>query len=720
MTIDKNRIDWFLTIACDVIKHPSIIFQTINGYYVRTFFRMMRENGLKIAATTVARTISDQMDNENKKDDTSNPVDGDCPYEVPASNNPLVSIIIPVYNQYKYTIACINSVIKATKDIDVEIIVSDDNSSDETKRIDKIKNLKVIHNDENLGFLKNCNNASKLAKGKYIVFLNNDTIVGTYWLSSLIELIESDKSIGLVGSKLIYPDGVLQEAGGIICSDGSAWNYGKGHNPNLPEYNYVKDTDYICGASIMVPSDLFHKIGGFDERYAPAYCEDSDLAFTIRKAGYRTVYQPKSEVIHFEGISNGKTVKSKIKSYQIVNIEKFKTKWNEELTKNHKPRGIDLFHTRDRSIDKITILFIDSTIPKFDDNAGNRTVYDYMRTLVRMGYNVKLMTEDFRYNPKYTPLYESMGIEVLYGSGYSSKWKTWIKDNANNINYIMLFRPNCAKFFLKFLKKNCAATIYYNVADLHFLRKEREYKITNNKRILSESKRYKKLETQYLRNADLCVTVSTAEYEIISTLVDSAKIRVFPIFCYDTVKKLIEKHNNNSLIFVGSFNHPPNDDAVRWFIESILPKIQTTINNVTINIVGSNISDDLRVKFSKCIVYHDHVSDEELIRLYDEANASIIPLRYGAGVKGKTIESIHNLVPIVSTSIGLEGIEDINLIAEPHNDAKSFADEVIKILSDNKYSNEISTKYSEYMKSHFSQEQMMNVFLKEFKCNNQS
>lgn len=715
MTIDKDRIDWFLTIAYDAIKHPSLVFQTINGYYVRTFFRMIRENGLKIATITVARTIYDQIGDESKENDALNTTNNECPSEVPLSDRPLVSIIIPVYNQYNYTIACINSVVKATNGIDIEIIVSDDNSSDETKEIDKIKNLIVIHNDKNLGFLKNCNNASKLARGKYIVFLNNDTLVGTDWLSSLIELTESDESIGLVGSKLIYPDGILQEAGGIICSDGSAWNYGKGHNPNISEYNYVKDADYVCGASIMVRSDLFRKIGGFDERYAPAYCEDSDLAFTIRKAGYRTVYQPKSEVIHFEGVSNGKTIKSKIKSYQIINIEKFKTKWDEELTKNHKPRGVDLFHTRDRSTGKITVLFIDSTIPKFDDNAGNRTVYDYMRTLVRMGYNVKLMTEDFRYNSKYTPIYESMGIEVLYGSEYSSKWKTWIKDNANNIDYIMLFRPNCAKFFLKFLKKNCTATVYYNVADLHFLRKEREYNITGNKKTLIESKRYKKLETQYLRRADLCVTVSTAEYEIISTLVNSTKIRVFPIFCYDTVKKFVKKYNSNNLIFVGSFNHPPNDDAIRWFIDSILPEILAVINNVTVNIVGSNISDDLRTKFSKCIIYHDHVSDDELTELYNEASVSIIPLRYGAGVKGKTIESIHNLVPIVSTSIGLEGIEDINLIAKPYDDVKSFTNEVIKLLSDNEYSNEISTKYYEYMKSHFSQEQMVNVFLKEFK-----
>lgn len=194
------------------------------------------------------------------------------------AENPQVSIIIPVYNQWLHTYCCLLSISENTKDISYEIIVADDVSTDETIKIcDYAKNISVIRNQTNLGFLLNCNNAAKYANGRYIVFLNNDVNVQENWLKSLVDLIESDSKIGMVGSKLVYSNGRLQEAGGIIWSDAIGWIYGRMDDPNKPEYNYVKECDYISGASIMIKTDLWKQIGGFDERFVPAYYEDADL-----------------------------------------------------------------------------------------------------------------------------------------------------------------------------------------------------------------------------------------------------------------------------------------------------------------------------------------------------------------------------------------------------------------------------------------------------------
>jgi GT2 family glycosyltransferase len=244
-----------------------------------------------------------------------------------------------------------------------------------------VKNIKVVRNEKNLGFLLNCNNAVKFAKGKYIHLLNNDTQVQERWLISLIELIESNDNIGMVGSKLVYPDGRQQEAGGIIWNDASGWNFGRLDDPTKPEYNYVKEVDYISGASIMLSKKLWDKIGGFDERYVPAYFEDSDLAFEVRKHGYNVMFQPKSVVVHFEGISHGTDTGTGIKAYQVKNREKFIEKWKNELEKNHFPNAENVFLARDRSRNKKHILIIDHYVPHFDQDAGSRTVFaNYLST----------------------------------------------------------------------------------------------------------------------------------------------------------------------------------------------------------------------------------------------------------------------------------------------------------------------------------------------------
>ena len=332
--------------------------------------------------------------------------------------NPTVSIIIPVYNQIHYTYACLLSILEHTKDVSYEVIIADDVSTDATEHLSEYaEGLVICRNSTNQGFLRNCNNAARHARGKYVMFLNNDTQVTENWLSSLVQLIESDPSIGMTGSKLVYPDGRLQEAGGIIWSDGSGWNYGRLDNPDKPEYNYVKDVDYISGAAILLSNELWNQIGGFDTRFAPAYCEDSDLAFEVRKAGYRVVYQPKSKVIHFEGISNGTDVQGTgLKRYQVANSRKLKEKWADEFAKQCENDGNpDPFRARERSMGKPIILVVDHYVPTYDKDAGSKTTYQYLKMFLKKGYVVKFLGDNFMNEEPYTSELEQMGIEVLYG-----------------------------------------------------------------------------------------------------------------------------------------------------------------------------------------------------------------------------------------------------------------------------------------------------------------
>ena len=243
-------------------------------------------------------------------------------------DNPLVSIIIPVFNQYDLTMKCLQSIKNNTPDLSYEIIIIDDCSTDETKNIEnKVKNITVIKNENNLGFLKNCNKGASIAKGKYIYLLNNDTQLMPNAINELYNLFEQKKDAGAIGSKLVYPDGKLQGAGSIIQRRGHTLSLGHNENPLEEQYNTVREVHYSCGASLMIKADLWKELNGFDEIYSPAYYEETDLCLSIIEKGYKVYYQPASEIIHY----SGQTYSNKSFSLMRTNRKKFFKKWKNKF-----------------------------------------------------------------------------------------------------------------------------------------------------------------------------------------------------------------------------------------------------------------------------------------------------------------------------------------------------------------------------------------------------
>jgi O-antigen biosynthesis protein len=196
--------------------------------------------------------------------------------------------------------------------------------------------VRVLTNAANTGFVGSCNRGAAAARGRWILFLNNDTEPKPGWLEPLIALGESSPDVGAVGSKLVFGDGTLQEAGGIVFRDGSGWNFGRGDAPGRPSYRDPCEVDYISGAALMVRRDLFERLGGLDPRFAPGYYEDTDLCFGVRSLGHKVLFCPESVVVHFEGITSGTDTGSGMKRYQVLNRSKFISKWRGQLAR-HEP-----------------------------------------------------------------------------------------------------------------------------------------------------------------------------------------------------------------------------------------------------------------------------------------------------------------------------------------------------------------------------------------------
>ena len=393
-----------------------------------------------------------------------------APLHFEPSNRPEVSVIIPVHNKFSYTYDCLKSIGKALPKRPFEIIIVDDCSEDETILSALIFSgaVRILRNTRNLGFVRTCNAGAAAAKGKYLFFLNNDTIVKKGWLDELVETFEQVPNVGIAGSKLLFEDGTLQEAGGIIWRLGDGWNWGRGRDPAEPAFLFMRDADWVSGAALMIEQTMFDEIGGFDELYAPAYYEDTDLAFRVRARGKRVVVQPASEIVHLEGISAGTDTSGPgMKRFQVINHAKFYQRWKDTLI-THRFNGQQPELEAERLVRR-RAYFIDDTVPTPDQDAGSNAAVEHMRALMALGYKVTFLPADnmAKIDP-YTAYLQKIGIECQYHPFYWSVEEVFRK-TANKPDLVYLHRySNPSKYGTMVRRYFPECRIVYSVADLHF------------------------------------------------------------------------------------------------------------------------------------------------------------------------------------------------------------------------------------------------------------
>jgi GT2 family glycosyltransferase len=629
----------------------------------------------------------------------------------PVAEAPLVSIIIPVHNQFDYTYTCLKSILDVCGDSSYEVIVGDDASTDKTRKIAKYASgIKVVRNEEPLLFLRNCNHAVSQSRGAFLVFLNNDTIVHEDWLASMLRLIQADPSAGIIGSKLLFANGALQEAGGIIWSDASGWNYGRGGDPEASEHNYVKEVDYVSGCSLLIRKSLWDEIGGFDERFVPAYYEDADLAFQARGRGYKTLYQPESVVTHFEGVSHGTDLESGLKAYQKKNHAVFLEKWRAVLEAEQSEPSSDLFRARDRSQRKKTLVLVDHYVPTFDKDAGSRMIFEYTKLFLRMGYRVVFIPDNYNRAERYTAILQQMGVEVLYGPWYFHNWEDWLVENKDCFDVFFLSRPHISVKYIDHILEHTDAVVLYCGHDLHFLREERQYEITRDPKLLVSLEEWKELELALIQKADCSLYPSFEEENYVKSLIEGARVVTYPIYIFsDLAKSDYRIGERRDLLFVGGFGHPPNGDAMIWFLDEIFPAIQKARPAIRLHIVGGNPSADLAERETESILLHGFVSDAELDRMYGNTRLVVAPLRYGAGIKGKVVESMSKGVPIVTTSIGAEGFLEPGGYLAVRDDPAEFSQRVLELYEDEKTLAQMVAESYAYLERHFSEKNAQDV-----------
>jgi len=539
-------------------------------------------------------------------------------YEALVFNKPVhprVSIILPVFNNYSMTFRCLESVLKNSGLIDYEIIMIDDCSTERTfNPQEKFTGIQIIRNDKNLGFLRSCNKGAASAAGEYLCFLNNDTEVHPDWLQHLVNLMDENHKIAIAGPKLVYSDGRLQEAGGIIWNDASAWNYGKYDDAEKPDYNYQKEVDYISGACMLVRKKVWDKLGGFDEQFAPAYYEDTDLAMRVGKLGLKVYYQPLSVVTHHEGLSNGFNDTSGIKRFQTINRQKFLQKWEHELKIGCSPNGNNVFFHRDRSLRQKHLLVIDHYVPMYDQDAGSRSTFSYLKLFLKMGFRIHFIGDNYFKHEPYTTILQQMGIEVLYGNYYQKNIRDWFRDNGQYISFVFAHRMHIAPKYFGMIRKFTTAKIGYVGHDLQFMGSQRKYELTGEPEFRKESKKFKETETAIFRTVDYIFPFSTYEAPFIQEIAPDKVVKTLPVYFYHNIREKVNGFDKRrDILFIGYFGHPPNPDAILWFTREVFPRVKNLIPDVRLNIVGSQPTEEVKRLEDDSIKVTGYVSDEKLL-----------------------------------------------------------------------------------------------------------
>ena len=595
---------------------------------------------------------------------------------------PDVSIVIPVYNQAPFTLACIDALLQHRSRYRFEILIGDDGSTDATEAAlaTPLPRVRHVRHPQNLGFVRNCNATAAQARGRHLVFLNNDTLVLPGWLDELIDTLEANADIGLVGSKLLYPDGRLQECGAIVWRDGSAWNYGRLADPRRPEFCYRRDVDYVSGASIALGTALWTSLGGFDEAFVPAYAEDADLAFRVRSRGLRTVVQPLSQLLHFEGISSGTDLGAGAKAYQVENLRKLHARWATDL-ETHRDNAVQPELEKERSTRR-RALFVDHCTPSPNEDAGSLVAFEVMLAFIANGYKVTFVPEDnFAHVGAHTRDLQRIGIEAIYHPAYSSM-SSFLAARSDPYDVIFLHRFGVADAHLDALRRAYPdARIVFLNADLHYLREMREAELASDAKALARAKLTRERELRAIAGADVALVHSEHEHALLHREIPDANVAVFPLV-HEPAPQVAPLAAREGVCFVGGFRHPPNADGIRWFVDAVWPRVIAQRPQARLYVVGSHVTPEVRalgeVAGVQVVGYV-----EDLDAFLDRRRVSVAPLRYGAGAKGKVAGSLARGLPTVCTPIAAEGMGlepgvDVLLAEDPD----ALADHVVRLLGD--------------------------------------
>ncbi|UFN49365.1 glycosyltransferase [Roseomonas sp. OT10] len=594
---------------------------------------------------------------------------------------PEVSIIIPVHGRLPSVLNCLDSLAGHRSRHPAEIIVVDGTPPAEmrTESLGTIPWIRYLRQDRHGGFGEACNGGAAVARGRILVFLHSDTRVADGWLDELIGSFRLFRRAGLVGSKLLNEGLTLQEAGGILWRNGDAQPYGQGQDPDNPKYSFARRADYCSGAAIAVPAEAWRRVGGFDGTFAPARREDADLAFRLQEAGYEVWMQPLAAVLHYGGQPHGRDAPADGEARQAAEMERFAGRWKPVLA-THGPSGGNPDTEAGRYAQE-RLLALDAITPTPDRDAGSVVMVGMLRVLQSLGYQVAFVPQhNYLPDPDYTAALQREGIECIHSPFARNIDEALAFHGAFDI--VFAFRFNVLEQVYGTLRRELPqARILFNNVDLHYLRQEREARLRRRRSGRAAAMMTKIAELELIAQVDCTIVHTPVETAIIKQEVAVDNIVEIP-WITELSPTRSGRADRHDIMFLGGFAHVPNVDAVEYLVGEIWPLLLPQLPpEARLVIVGAGAPPSIQAMAGERIVVVGYA--DELEPYFDATRVFVAPLRYGAGIKGKVIETLRRGTPSVITSIAAEGMGLTSgretLIAD---EAGDFARQVARLYKD--------------------------------------
>jgi GT2 family glycosyltransferase/SAM-dependent methyltransferase len=563
---------------------------------------------------------------------------------------PRLSILIVLYNKAYFTLGCLRA-LAIDLEPGTEIILVDNGSTDETAPLlDRIENVRILRNAENLGFLRGANVAAAMAKGSLLLFLNNDAFPRPGALAAARALLDAEAGAGAVVGRLIHPDRRLQEAGAIIWRDGTTEGYARGRPADTAEAMYRRTVDYGSGAFLMTRQAAFAALGGFDLRFAPAYYEDSDYCLRLREIGLTTLYEPMVVVDHFEFGSQEKSGEAEALMHR--NRRLFRARHGSALSRALPPSLGNRLVARTPSTQPARrLLMLEERVPHSAFGAGFPRLLSIVDGLLELGWAVTLLPLDERaidWEDAYVEL--DPRVEILSGG---LEALTVLRDERCGFyEVIFVSRPNNMQRFRRFADSAgidlSGTRVIYDAEAFAALREIARRRVLNEPADADEAEMLIAAEAALADGVECITAVSEAEAALFRS---HTQLPAYVLS--DTARLAFDAPGfaaRRGFLFVGRLleTDSPNYDSLRWFVQEVWPAIRALLGEATLTVAGA-LHPDAPDLAAPGVILLGRV--EDLAPLYAEARIFIAPTRFAAGLPHKVVEAAGAGLPTVATSL---------------------------------------------------------------------